>query len=68
MSSDYRRYVGRTVLVQLEDHTITGSLAYESQYTLTLQHAALLPENGEPTEMDGDVVIDRFRVLWVQVA
>jgi len=47
---------------------MTGTLAYASDRTVTLQNAALLPEQGEATDMDGDVIIDRYRILWTQVA
>jgi hypothetical protein len=68
VAHDLHRYLGRAVLVQLEDHTMTGTLAYASDRTVTLQNAALLPEQGEATDMDGDVIIDRYRILWTQVA
>jgi hypothetical protein len=68
VAHDLHRYIGRTVLVQLDEHTMTGTLAYASDRTVTLQNAALLPDQGEATDMDGDVIIDRYRVIWMQVA
>lgn len=68
MATDYRRHVGRSVLVQLEEHTLSGTLVSESTETLTLMNASLLPAEGQPTDMDGAVVISRAYVLWTQVA
>jgi len=66
-SSDFGRYLNRTVLVQLDEHTIAGVLARESTTALTLQRAQLLAGD-QVTDMEGEVVVDRFRVVWVQVA
>lgn len=68
MASDYRRHVGRSVLVQLEEHTLSGTLVGETQETLTLLNASLLPAAGDPTDMDGAVVVSRAYILWMQVA
>lgn len=67
MASDFRRYLNRTILLQLDEHTLTGVLARESGTALTLERAQLLAD-GQVTDMDGLVVVDRLRVLWVQVA
>lgn len=66
MAGDFRPYIGRTVLVQLDEHTITGVLHAESGTVLTLRSAQLLAADG-PTDMDGEVVVDRLRIQWVQV-
>lgn len=67
MGSDYRRHVGRRVIVQLPAHTLDGTLCAEGKATLTLDHAAVLAEDGGGRPIDGLVVIERQQVAWVQV-
>ncbi len=68
MASDYRLYLSRTVLVQADDIQWTGTLIRESATALVLDGAALQPDEGDPVLLDGVVVIERARVVWVQVA
>lgn len=62
--SDYRPYVGNQIVIQLDEHTIGGTLARETDQVLVLRDVALL--DGEPMPMDGEVVVDRLRIVWVQ--
>lgn len=68
MAGDFRRYRGRSVLVQLDEHTLTGVLVRETSTAVTLRSCSLLSDAGAVTTVDGEVVIERLRILWLQVA
>ena len=68
MAGDYRRYVGRTVMLQVERVSIGGVLEREVGQTLVLSGASLIEDGQRPVDLDGEVVIERARVLWAQVA
>ena len=69
MAGDYRRFVGRTILAQVERHSVGGVLDREQGQTLVLTDASLIEDNGQkPIPLDGEVVVERARILWVQVA
>jgi hypothetical protein len=64
-----RLMVRRRVVVNLMgDRAITGVLWTRRGGYLVLKNASLLEPGAEPTQMDGDVLIDRERVLFVQAA
>lgn len=65
--SDYRRYVGHQVVVQLDDLSVSGTLVRAGQETLDLENAATLSPSGDPRPIDGVVLIPRASVDWVQV-
>lgn len=67
MRSDLRPYVGRSVIVQVDDeHALAGTLSVETSTAITLTDAALLSDAGEATDMDGVILIERIRILWIQ--
>lgn len=68
MAGDYRRYVGRTVMLQVGRVSIGGVLQREAGQTLVLSNASLVADGQRPVDMDGEVVVERSRVSWVQVA
>lgn len=57
----------RRVIVNLADHAFDGVLWAQRGPLLVLRNAKLLAEGAEPTPMDGDIVIERDRVEFVQV-
>lgn len=63
-----RTAVRERVIVNLADHAFDGILWATRGPLLVLKDAKLLTETDEPTPMDGDIVIERDRVLFVQVA
>lgn len=65
--SDFRAYVDRDVLVQLDgDYTLTGRLNHRTKDGLVLVGAEL-HDGDRPTPMDGEVWVPAARILWVQV-
>lgn len=68
MAGDYRRFVGRTVLLQIERMSIGGVLSSETGQTLVLTEASLIEDDRKPVDVDGEIVVERSRILWVQVA
>lgn len=63
----YRGRKGRRVLVQLPDMTIEGTLERAGRRTLRLMGAKLVDRDRAPTPIDGEVVVERAQVSWVQV-
>jgi hypothetical protein len=64
-----RLMVRREVLVQLRSGSaVKGALWARKGRTLVLKSATLLEPGAEAVSMDGDVVLDRDVVDWVQVA
>lgn len=57
----------RTVIVNLTNgHAIQGVLYREVGQLLVLKKAVYLEPGAQPTELDGDTVIERDRVLFIQ--
>jgi hypothetical protein len=64
-----RLMVRRQVLVQLRSgRAVTGVLWQRRGRSVVLKSAQVLEPGSEPTVMDGDVVVDRDQVEYVQVA
>lgn len=65
-----RRLAARKrVLVSLRSgRAVTGVLWAQRGRSLVLKSAELLEPGQEAVQMDGDVVLDRDQVEWVQVA
>lgn len=64
----WRMLVRRRVLVVLADeHTISGVLYEQRGELLLLRNCTIYAgsTNGHPA--DGDVIVERSRVLWIQV-
>jgi len=58
----------RRVIVNLSDQAFDGVLWAKRGPLLVLRDAKLLTEGAEATPMDGEIVIDRSKVTFVQVA
>ncbi|BAU32465.1 hypothetical protein [Microcella alkaliphila] len=57
----------RRVIVNLDDGTAISGIAYKAAGPLlVLKKAELLLAGTEPTPLDGDTVIERDRVLFIQ--
>lgn len=65
--SAYRRYVGREVVVQLDDMAIHGTLTRDGRDLIELENAGSLSPSGERRPIDGAVLIPVMRVDWIQV-
>ena len=63
----YRRYKGRRVLVQIADATLAGRLEKVRRGMLVLTGAAMLDSARPDRPIDGEVVIERQSIQWVQV-
>lgn len=64
-----RLVVRRRVVVELvTEQTIAGVMWTRRGRTLVLKNCELLASNASPVPMDGDVIVDRDQVAWVQVA
>lgn len=64
-----RLMVRRRVLVSLRSgNAVTGVLWVRRGRSLVLRAAQLLEPGAEPSPMDGDVVLDRDQIEFVQVA
>lgn len=61
-----RTAVRQRVVVNLGDEAVEGVLWARRGRLLILRDARALVPGREPTVMDGDVLIDRGRVQWVQ--
>jgi hypothetical protein len=62
-----RTALRRRVVVNLADKAFTGVLWAKRGPLLVLRDAALLEAGRDPQRMDGDVVIERTRVEFMQV-
>lgn len=65
--SDYRRWIARTVLVKAGDEQWTGVLDRETDRVLVLVDAEMVLDGADPVPADGELVIERRIVDWVQV-
>jgi hypothetical protein len=65
--SDYRRLVGRRVLLFTESMTFDGVLVRAGKETLVLERVSAISPAGKPTPVDGEVVVPKRVVIWVQV-
>ena len=67
-------YRGRTLTVRrrvvvslVDDQALTGILWRRHRRLMVLRSAELVAPGREPVRMDGDVVIERDRINWVQI-
>jgi hypothetical protein len=65
--NDYRPFIGRQVLVFTEFMTFEGTLERIGKDSLTLTHTAAVAEDGGRKPIDGDTIVPRFSIQWVQV-
>jgi hypothetical protein len=64
----WRPLVAQRVVVQLDtDHAISGLLVERRGPLLILADAHVHAPEAQPVKADGRAVIERARVLWVQV-
>lgn len=57
----------RRVIVNLVNGTaLDGVLFYQDGPLLVLKNAAYLEQGKEPVQLDGDTVVERNKVLWIQ--
>lgn len=64
-----RTAVRRKVIVNLlSGEAFSGVLWARRGPLLVLRNAELLEQGASPTPVDGEVVVERSRVSWVQVA
>ncbi|MEV5543107.1 hypothetical protein AB0L13_40430 [Saccharopolyspora shandongensis] len=63
---EYRRHLGRRVLLHLASATLDGVLVRADRDTLTLNQARMLSAL-EPSDMDGEIVVGRVNLVWMQV-
>jgi hypothetical protein len=65
---DRRLAVRRRVVVNLvDDQAVAGVLWRRHRRLVVLRSAELVQPGREPVRMDGDVVIERDRINWVQI-
>lgn len=68
---DYRRRthpaVGRRVLINLDDGAVRGFLIRQYGDWLVLQHCEFLQTDGQRAPLDGDLVLERRRVQFLQM-
>jgi hypothetical protein len=58
----------KEVLVNLDDGRAFSGILYRRRGPLlTLRQARLIVPGGEPVDVDGEVIIERPRVSWIQV-
>lgn len=62
-----RTAVRKRVVVNLPDRAFRGLLWSKRGPLLVLRHAELLEAGREPMPMDGEVVVERSRVEFIQV-
>lgn len=64
----WRRVVlHRRIIVNLTDGTAIEGVLWDEQGPLLVLRGAIMHENGQRAEMDGEVVIDRERIRFAQV-
>ncbi|MFI0469286.1 hypothetical protein ACH347_34875 [Saccharopolyspora sp. 5N102] len=63
---EYRRHLGRRVLLHLDGATLDGVLVRADRDTLTLNQARMLSAM-EPSDMDGEITVERVVLIWMQV-
>lgn len=68
---DYRgRHIAvhRRVVVQLtDDRAVTGILWRRARHLVVMRGAELVEPGREAVPMDGEVVLERDRIAWVQI-
>ncbi|MFD6070622.1 hypothetical protein [Amycolatopsis lurida] len=57
----------RVVVNLIDDQALTGVLWRRHRDLLVLRSVQLMQPGREPIRMDGDVVIERDRINWVQI-
>ncbi len=57
----------RVVVNLVDDQAVTGVLWLTHRRLVVLRSASLVQPGREPVRMDGDVVIERDRINWVQI-
>lgn len=57
----------RVVVNLVDDQAVTGILWRRHRRLVVLRSAELVQPGREPVGMDGDVVIERDRIHWVQI-
>ena len=62
-----RTAVRRRVVVNLADRAFAGILWAQRGPLLVLRDAQLLEPGAQPQPVDGELVVERLRVEWVQV-
>lgn len=63
----FRFVLRRSVVVNLDDGTaVQGVLYRKAGPLLVLKNAALLEEGANPMPLDGDTIIERRRVMFIQ--
>lgn len=65
--NDYRPFIGRRVIVFAEFLTFEGTLDRVGKDSLILANAAAVAEDGGRKPIDGDTIVPRFSIQWVQV-
>lgn len=66
--SELKAYCGRHVLVTLDsDVVLDGTLTRVGASWGVLENATLIPPAGEHVAMDGTVMVQAARVVWIQV-
>lgn len=67
MRDEYRRHIGRPVMVEIDGNTVGGTMVRADKLSVTLEAANLLGR-AAATPIDGLIVLARARITWVQVA
>lgn len=65
--NDFRRYIGRRVLIFTADTTFEGTLASAGKDVLILDGASVLADDNDRRPLDGQLVVPGPSVQWVQV-
>jgi hypothetical protein len=63
----YRRFYRRSVVVNLTDGTAFRGVLWQARGPLLILRSAILHEHGQTTAVDGEVLVERNRLLFVQV-
>ncbi|MGW1678510.1 hypothetical protein [Saccharopolyspora shandongensis] len=63
---EYRRHLGRRVLLHLDGATLDGVLVRADRDTVALREARMLSAL-EPSDMDGELIVERVALVWMQV-
>ncbi len=65
---EYRRHIGRRLMVQLPECTLDGTLVEAAGETLTLERVTWIAgDGGQRRPVDGLVMVERRRMEWLQV-
>ena len=69
MRDEFRRHLGKPVLVQLDDdQAVGGVLERVTAVTLALSDPYVVSSDGKQTSADGEIVVSRHSIIWIQVA